>query len=104
MKASIDNIICHYKNIHTNCSPESRCRKDPQYQPSKIIITDSTAEELLVKALHSAVVYKQPEHFVNAMDTFHVESFNNVLNMFHDKRIALKEVEYKRRSMLAVCH
>ena len=39
-----------------------------------------------------------------AADTFYVESFNNVLNMFQDKRIAFGNPEYTRRSQLAVSH
>ena len=29
------NIVDHYKNIHDNCTPLSRCRLDPNYEPSK---------------------------------------------------------------------
>ena len=34
----LDNIVLHYKNEHQNCFLESRCRKDENYQPSKMVI------------------------------------------------------------------
>ena len=39
-----------------------------------------------------------------AADTLYVESVNNVLKMFQDKRIVLGNPEYTRRSQLAVLH
>ena len=37
------------------------------------------------------------------MGTYYVESFNNVLNIFHHKRISFGDEEYFKRSQLAVC-
>ena len=104
LKSSILNTVKHYKNIHTECFPESRCRCEQEYRPSKTLIRSTVAEKLFEDALKRTVVYKNPHDFVHALDTFHVESFNNVLNMFHDKRIAFGEKEYLRRSMTAVLH
>jgi hypothetical protein len=39
-----------------------------------------------------------------AKDTFYVESFNNVINIFQDKRISFSDEQYKFRSNLAVLH
>jgi hypothetical protein len=33
-----------------------------------------------------------------------VESFNNTLNMFHDKRIFFGDDSYRMRTGLAICH
>ena len=104
LRQNLDNIVQHYKNVHVGCSIESRCRRDKNYQPSKMTIDDPKAELLLQKAIQSSVVYQHAEDYVMAMDTFYVESFNNVLNMFHDKRVAFGHEEYFRRSKLAVLH
>ena len=47
IRDGIDNIIAHYKNDHRQCLPQSRCRIDRNYLPSKVIITDQRAEHLL---------------------------------------------------------
>lgn len=68
------------------------------------MITDPVAEKLLSDAIHRFVVYKAPEDFVHALDTYYVESFNNVLNMFHDKRTQLGDDSYNTRTGRALCH
>ncbi len=100
----MDNIVQHYQNRHEQCQPESRCRRDPHYEPSKMLLKSAKAVELLTAALHHTVVYQHPEDFVMAMDTYYVESFNTTLNMFQDKRISFGNEEYLRRSQLAVLH
>jgi hypothetical protein len=104
LRDKMDNVVEHYKNNHVNCSEESRCRNDPNYEPSKQLIRDPKAEDLLRTAIKKSVVYKSPEDFVYAMDTFYVESFNNVLNIFLDKRIHFGDESYKMRTCLAICH
>ena len=104
IRTGMDNIINHYKNDHANCLPQSRCKLDPNYMPTKVIITSCRAEALLRSALQKCTIYKSPQDFVMAADTFYVESFNNVLNMFQDKRIAFGNPEYTHRSQLAVLH
>ena len=61
------------------------------------------AEKLLADAVHRFVVYKFHDKFVHALDTY-VESFSNVLNMFHDKRTQLGDDSYNMREGLAICH
>ena len=100
----MNNTVKHYQNIHTDCDPDSRCKKDSNYEPSKLIIQDAKAIALYEKAIQSTVIYSNPQDYIFAMDTYYVESFNNVLNMFHDKRIAFQNEEYTGRSELAVCH
>jgi hypothetical protein len=77
----------HYKNVYDQCSADSRCQVDRNYEPSKLILKSHFAEKLLVNTLHQTVVYKFPNDYTHAMDTFYVESFNNTLNMFHDENI-----------------
>ena len=38
------------------------------------------------------------------MDTYYVESFNNTMNIFHDKRIYFRKLQYEMRTGLTVCH
>lgn len=104
LREKLDNVVAHYKNSHGNCSDESRCKQDPNYEPSKLLIRNPKAEDLLRTAIQNTVVYKSPADFVHAMDTFYVESFNNVLNIFLDKRIHFGEKAYNMRTSLAICH
>lgn len=57
LRQKLDNVVEHYKNFHGNCSEESRCRQDPNYKPSKLLIRDPRAEELLRTAIRKTVVY-----------------------------------------------
>lgn len=102
LRQCLDNIVEHYKNNHQNCSVESRCRRDPNYEPSKNILSDSEAERILKTEIHKLQIYKTPEDYVNCIDTHYVESFNNALLVYHDKRIKFGDEEYKRRSNMAV--
>ena len=52
------NIMEHYKNKHGSCSAESRCKIDPNYEPSKQLIKDSDAERILRSKLRKRQVYK----------------------------------------------
>ena len=85
-------------------SMKSRCRKDPNYEPSKLVIRSPQAMHLLDTAVKKTTVYKFPRDFIYARDTFYVESFNNVLNIFHDKRICFGDESYKMRTALAIIH
>ena len=98
------NIVQHYKNNHTACDMSSRCRKDPNYEPSRHVITDPVAEKLLSAAITSSVIYTSAKDYALGRDTYYVESFNNVMNVFHDKRIAFSDNQYLARSQLATCH
>lgn len=104
LRSSLLNIVDHYKNIHTRCHESSRCRKDKNYEPSRIVITQSLAEKLLVNAILSSNIYKHPEDYIYGRDTFYVESFNNVINVYQNKRIAFGDEQYNTRNNLAVCH
>ena len=104
LRDNIDNIINHYSNVHTHCSEGSRCKMDENYEPSKQILTDPVAKALLGNSLRKTAVYLHPKDYIHAMDTYYVESFNNVLNVFQDKRISFGHNEYKKRSQLSVLH
>ena len=100
----MDNITEHFQNKHENCSVQSRCKTDPDYEPSKLVLRNPVAIDLLRKAIQQTDVYKFPQNFVLAMDTYYVESFNYVLNIFLDKRIHFGSSTYKLRTNLAVFH
>ena len=82
----------------------SRCKADRNYEPSRIIITDSKAEQMLQTAIMNSQIFKSPSDFVLGKDTFYVESFNNTMNIFHDKRIAYGSLEYNTRCHVSVLH
>lgn len=98
------NAVEHYKGNHTHCFPESRCKLDPQYDPSTVIIESPWAEQLLREKITSSTIYKHAEDFKFARDTYYTESFNNALNIFQDKRIPHGDLQYSLRSYLAVLH
>ena len=100
----LDNIISHYENDHERCPNESRCRTDPNYQPSRELLTQDCSKDLLRKSIKETVVYKNPANFCHAKDTFYVESFNNTLLIFMDKRVAFGDAEYMARSQLGTLH
>jgi hypothetical protein len=103
LRQMLDNVVDHYQNKHTQCDATSRCRKDPNYELSRITLTEEPAIRMLEGVIKKAAIYKNAENFVHAKDTFYVESFNNSLNMFHDKRIVFYK-QYKMRTDLTICH
>ena len=46
---------------------------------------------MLECAINNSAVFKSPDDFVLARDTSYVESFNNVMNIFQDKRISFTD-------------
>ena len=103
LRASISNITDHYKDNHSKCHPTSRCKLDDAYEPSKVIITDPIAERLLRHALEKTIVYKSAQDYVHCMDTYFVESFNNTMLQYHDKRVgSLGDTLYKFKTQLSV--
>lgn len=104
LKSRLSSISSHYRNEHSACAPSSRCKQDPNYEPSRIVITNPKAEKALTKAIEDSVIFKYPEDYVLARDTSYVESFNNVMNIFQDKRIAFSKAQYSIRSQMAVMH
>ena len=62
------------------------------------------AEQLLVKVILNSNIFRYPQDYILGRDTFYVESFNNVMNIYQDKRIAFAfgDMQYNARSNLAV--
>ena len=58
--ASLSNIAEHYKNNHQNCHPSSRCKKDKNYEPSRVVIDDSVGEKLLGGVIRNSMIFKNP--------------------------------------------
>ena len=54
-----DRCITHLQNDHSNCVPDSSCRKAP-YIPSFEVITDPIAVRLLTDFIHAHTIYKSP--------------------------------------------
>ena len=57
LRANLDNVVKHYMNIHTDCAPDSRCRKEPYYKSSRIVLIDSVAIKLLTDTIKNCDVY-----------------------------------------------
>ena len=104
LRSSLLNIVDHYKNIHTKCHRTSRCKTGSNYEPSCIVFMDPAAANLLQGVITKSVLYTHAEDYPLAKDTFLVESFNNTMKIFHDKRVAFGEEQYLSRSHLAACH
>lgn len=98
------NIVQHYKNDHGSCHSTSRCRKDPNYEISRKVLTNPQAEKLLLGVIKNSVIFKNPQDYRLCRDTYYVESFNNVVNVYQDKRISFSDEQYNARANLAVCH
>ena len=104
LQAMLLNAVQHYKRNHEDCDPESRCKTDENYELTKKPITDSVAEALLVKTIKGSTLYKNAVDFCHGKDTHYVESYNNVLNIFTDKRISFSSEAYEIRVKLATLH
>ena len=102
LRALLDNIPEHYKGNHGNCDAASPCR-DAHFQLEYIRIVDPVAETLLKKAIRGTLVYKYPQNYTHALDTYYVESYNNVLNIFQDKRNLLSIGMRTLTEIIQVC-
>ena len=98
------NAVCHYKHDHTKCHRSSRCQPDLNYESQRIVITSPVAEDMLRRAITKSTIYRSADDFIYGKGTFYVESFNNTMNMFQDKRIVFGDEQYLCRSHLAVLH
>jgi hypothetical protein len=101
LRRLLDSVVPHFMNQHDVCDPSSTCRL-PDYIPNFDVIIDQRAVKLLQDFMHSTAVFKKPADYVHARDTFLVESFNNVVLIYLDKRIHYKDLVYKMRRNLAV--
>ncbi|XP_066295859.1 uncharacterized protein [Branchiostoma lanceolatum] len=103
IRAAIDNIINHYQADHSKCHHTARCQVEgADYVPYRQPITNPDAEKKLRDFLHKTVVYKKAENYIHAKDTHYVESFNNAMLVYHDKRICFGRTNYLLRVNLAI--
>jgi hypothetical protein len=102
LKNLLDNIPKHYKNEHTNCPPTSRCKTEANYVASRLIINEDIAETLLRKVIQGLFMYRHPEKYTRCVDTHYVESFNNVVLVYADKRVHYGNTMYALRLNLAI--
>ena len=70
----------------------------------RVVIDNPKTEFALRNAIRNSSIYKFPEDFKLGRDTFFVESFNNTLNIYEDKRIAFGSDQYQVRADLGTCH
>ena len=104
LRTMLDDIVYHYQNNHKRCHSSSRCQRDPNYEPSKVVIENPVAIKLLRGAIVNSIIYKHADDFNLGKDTYFVESFNNTLNVYQDKRIAFGSEQYKVRAFLGTLH
>jgi hypothetical protein len=100
LRASIMNIVDHYKGCHANCDIQSPCQR-PGYRPSKIQLTDPTTIAAYTTMLQSTLIYKEAPSYCRCRDTFWVESFNHQLLSYLPKRIHFGTVTFVMRMNLA---
>ena len=96
LQALLLNIVQHYKNNHDSCHSTSRF-----HERLKLI---HEQKKLLLGVINNSVVFKNPQDYKLCRDTYYVESFNNIVNVYQDKRISFSYEQYNARANLAVCH
>ena len=72
LRELLGNCFLHFKNIHSNCSRESKCKEDG-YIPDFTILRDPVAVRLLTNFIQSTILYKNASDYVLNRDTFYVE-------------------------------
>ena len=82
LRRSLDNMVEHYKNNHSDCHPTSRYKVDPNYEPSRVVIDNPKAEFALRNAIRNSSIYKFPEDFKLGRDTFFVGRVSTILSTF----------------------
>ena len=103
IRSALDNITEHYQDRHRQCHFTSRCRQ-PGYVPSRLLLTDPVAVNLLRETLQKLYVYKNPEKYTNCMSNNYLESFNNVALIYVDKRVHYKVRMYEARLGLCILY
>lgn len=98
----IDVCIEPCQNKHGGRDAQSKCRTCPKYTPTFTVLTEKVAVDLFTKFIHSLVVYKFAQDYVSGADTYYVESFNNTMLIYLDKRIHYKNTMYELRANLSI--
>jgi HKD family nuclease len=68
------------------------------------VLENPVALKLLQNVIVNSVIYKNPDHYNLGRDTYFVESFNNTMNIYQDKRIVFGSEQYKVRAFLGTLH
>lgn len=71
------------------------CKMDPNDESLRIVLISRHAKKLLDRTIKECVTYKFPQDNVFGKGTFYVESFNNVIDIFKDKRILFGDDQYR---------
>ena len=104
LRSNLLNFVNHYKGKHENCFDTSRCKVEAEnYVCTKTAITCPEAEEILTNHIKGLKAYKNAEEYSNCKDTHYVESFNNALLQYQDKRIGTFSYDsYRMRTDLSI--
>ena len=95
LRSGLLNIPEHSSYRHQLSPEKSRCRIDPKYEPSRIIVTDLKAYAMmLTNVTKGCTLFKHPQDFCLGKDSYTVESFNNEITVFQDKRISFSDGQY----------
>jgi hypothetical protein len=101
LKRHLDSAIEHFQMRHDGCDPTSVCCQ-PGYAPDYVVLQDPVAILLLTNFVRRSAIYRKPADYVYGRDTYLVESFNNVVLLYLDKRIHYRDLTYEMRRNLAV--
>uniref|UniRef100_A0A090X9T5 Uncharacterized protein n=1 Tax=Ixodes ricinus TaxID=34613 RepID=A0A090X9T5_IXORI len=101
LRNTLLNCVNHFCGKHEKCSVESPC-KEHGHVPTTLLIKDPVALELLSTFLRTTTVFKNAEDYVKSKDTFYIESFNNSMLIYLDKRVHYQDKSYNLRQSLAL--
>ena len=92
LRQHLEAAIDHFQMRHDRCNASSVCRQ-PGYVPEFIVVTDPVAVQLQYTGSHPTIFGR---------DTCLVESFNNVMLLYINKRVHYRNETYELRRNLAV--
>ena len=99
---ALDAITLHYQNIHDNCRLTSPCIRNPRYFPSRVILTEPSAVEMISKWVKNTSIYKNPHLVLEGLATSHLESANGALRSFVPKKQTYGDENYKHRTNMFI--
>ena len=88
LRTMLDNIVDHYQNNHKRCHSSSRCQRDPNYEPSKVVIENPVAIKLLRGAIVNSIIYKHADEF-NYTKEIHKRKIHCTCIRTHQKHIKI---------------
>ena len=102
-RASMLNMVNHFKNDHSKCSKQAEC-SSPKYLPSRDVIHNKNAAKKLTQTLKKSRVYEFAEGMLTGITTSDDESFNHVAGGFIEKRINFDTLVYNIRIGICVLY